>query len=52
METLSDDEIKKGILDHLTNIMRKKNNNPVYQLPALKQINATRWHTEKFFLVR
>jgi hypothetical protein len=51
METLSDEEIKKGILEHLTNVMRKKNNNPKYELPALKLIKPTRWHSDPLFLV-
>jgi hypothetical protein len=51
IETLSNEEISKGVLNHLTNLMQKKLNNPVYQLPALKQIKVTRWHSDPLFLV-
>jgi hypothetical protein len=51
IEKLSDEVIKKGVLDHLTSLMQKRNNNPAYQLPELKQIKVTRWHKDQLFLV-
>ena len=51
METLSDEEIKKEVLSQLTNFMQKKKKDPAFQLPALKLIKVTRWHTDPLFLV-
>jgi hypothetical protein len=51
IETLSDEEISKGILGHLTNLMQKKNNDPTYELPGLRQIKVTRWHSDPLYLV-
>jgi hypothetical protein len=51
IETLSDEEISKGILGHLTNLMQKKNNDPTYELPGLRQIKVTRWHNDPLYLV-
>jgi hypothetical protein len=51
METLSDEEIKKGILEHLTKVMRNYKDDQEYQLPALKLIKPTRWHSDPLFLV-
>ena len=51
METLTDEEIKGEVLNQLTNFMQKKRNEPKYQLPALKLIKVTRWHTDPLFLV-
>jgi hypothetical protein len=51
MEKLSNEVIAKGVLDHLTNVMRKWKNNPSFVLPNLKQILVTRWHSDPLFLV-
>ena len=51
METLSDAEISTGIVNHLTDVMRKWKEDPEFQLPQLKQIRPTRWNSEPYFLV-
>ena len=51
METLSNEEISKGVLDHLTIVMQNYNDDPEFQLPALTQFLVTRWHSDPLFLV-
>jgi hypothetical protein len=52
METLSNEEISKSVLDHLTTLMQNYNDDPEFELPALTQFLVTRWHSDPLFLVR
>ncbi len=51
METLSDEEISEKVLEHLTKVLRNYKEDQEFELPALKQIKVTRWHSDPLFLV-
>jgi len=51
METLSNEDILKAVLELLTNFMQNYNDDPDFELPALTQFLVTRWHSDPLFLV-
>jgi hypothetical protein len=46
MESVSNEDISQGVLNRLTDLMRKYKSDPDFNLPALKQIMVTRWSSD------